>query len=371
MFKKNLMLFVFLLIFCRLSSREIKGLWVVRWDVDDPIKVFQMMDNIKKYDINTLFVQVYARGEAMYRSNLVPRSTELIGAPFNYDPLELILDLAHKEGYEVHAWINLYYIWSHAPFPSTENHIAHKHEDWFIGNEEGKSLRSYSVEEIKAKGLEGYFLEPGNPEVRKHLKSIVKEIVSNYDVDGLHMDYCRYPGSNFGYDVSARVMFMRDKYVDPMDIRRGSALVDEFGPGVTYDIQKKWDNWRREQVTLTIKEISDCVREINPKIPVSVAVIGDNTHAFNNLFQNWVRWARSDYVDFVVPMLYSTDVGWLERKTESIVKIIGRKKLVVGLGAYLQDYKNLAQEMVAVESKGVRGYLLFSYGGMIDKGYFD
>lgn len=373
MFRKSFLLFFSLLFFINLHSEEIKGIWIIRWDVDAPLKVFKLMDDIKKYDINTLFVQVYARCEAMYKSKIAPRSTELLEAPFNYDPLDLIVKLAHRDGYKVHAWINLYYAWSHAPFPLTQSHIANKHPEWFIGDDRGINLKTYSIEEIKAVGLEGYFLEPGNEEVREYLKKIVDEIVKNYDIDGLHMDYCRYPRSNYGYDIPARVTFMRENYIDPLKLQdvTDTDIKKEFGSEVFFDLQKRWDDWRREQVTLTIKEISNSIRRKKPGIQVSVAVIGDNTHALDVLFQDWVSWARLGYVDFVVPMLYSTNIDWIERKTRNIAALIGGDKLAVGLGAYLQDYTNLVQEIIRVEGAGAKGYLLFSYGGMVEKGYFD
>ncbi len=371
MFRKSFLLFILLLFFTHLYSEEIKGIWVIRWDIDRPLKVFKLMDDIKRYDINTLFVQVYARCEAMYNSEIAPRSTELLDSPFNYDPLDLILKLAHRDGYKVHAWINLYYAWSHAPFPLSGQHIINKHPEWIIGDSEGVNLKTYSVEEIKAMGLEGYFLEPGNPAVRKYLRKIVREIIENYDVDGIHMDYCRYPQRDFGYDIPARVTFMRENYIDPLKIKDRSKIREELGDEAFFDLQKRWDVWRREQVTLTLKEIYNDVKKGKPGIQVSVAVIGDNNHASGDLFQDWVLWARTGYVDFVVPMLYSSNINWIERKTRNIVTLIGKDKLAVGLGAYLQDYANLLQEIIKVEGMETKGYLLFSYGGMVEKGYFD
>lgn len=371
MFKKAFFLLAAIFCFSTLLSEEIKGIWVVRWDVDDPIKVFEMMKDLKKYDVNTLFVQVYARCEAMYRSQLVPRSTELLNAPFNYDPLDVIIRVAHKEGYQVHAWINLYYAWSHVPFPQTANHVANQHPEWFLADEQGINLINYSVEEIKARGLEGYFLQPGNEAVREHLKLIVKEIIENYDVDGIHMDYVRYPRRDYGYDIGARVGFMREYYVDPWNIKNRISADAVYTEDAFLDLESKWEDWRRDQVSRTVREIFEVVKLKNAALQVSVAVIGDHNHAYQDLYQDWVSWAQSNYIDFVVPMLYSSNVDWIDRKTKGTIKLVGREKLVVGLGAYLQEHENLMLEIARVQSVGTRGYLLFSYGGMKEKGYFD
>lgn len=371
MCRKAILLLVLAFWCSHLLSEEIKGIWIVRWDVDDPIKVFEMMKDLKRYDINTLYVQVYARCEAMYRSQLVPRSTELLNAPFNYDPLDLIVRLGHNEGYKVHAWINLYYAWSHAPFPQTSNHIANKHPEWFLSDEKGMNLKNYSVEEIKTMGLEGYFLEPGNEAVREHLKAIAKEIIDNYEVDGIHMDYVRYPRRDYGYDIGARVGFMREYYVDPWNIKNKISVDESFGNDDFLDLESKWENWRRDQVSRTVREIFEVVKLKDPSLEVSVAVIGDHNHAYQDLYQDWVVWAQSNYVDYVVPMLYSSSVDWIDRKTKSTIELVGREKLVVGLGAYLQENENLVQEIARVQSVGTRGYLLFSYGGMKEKGYFE
>ncbi len=371
MFKKSFLFLISYLLFLNISAEEIKGIWITRWDIREPLKVFKLMDNIKKYDINTLFVQVYARGEAMYKSKIAPRSLELLNAPFSYDPLDLILKIAHRDGYKVHVWVNLFYVWSYVPFPATEKHISNSHPEWFIGDSRGVSLREYSVEEIKPKGLGGYFLEPGNEEVREYLRAIIQEIVENYDIDGVHLDYCRYPGRDYGYDIPARVKFMREYYVDPLRFQNMTEIMKEFGDDGVFDLQERWNDWRREQVTLTIELIYESVKRTKPEVQVSAAVIGDIDHATYTLFQDWSSWARTGCVDFVVPMLYSTSVDWVERKTKNTVKLIGRDKLVVGLGAYLQNHDNILQEIIRVESLGVKGYVLFSYGGMLEKGYFD
>jgi len=372
MFKKIPYTLIFLLTFSCLRSEEIKAVWIARWNINEPLKVFQLIKDLQKsnLDINTLFVQVYARGEAMYNSEIVPRSQDLFNAPFAYDPLSLILELAHRNGFKVHAWLNLYYVWSQAPFPESFQHISNKHPEWFIADTLGVSMKTFSIDEIKTLGLEGYFLEPGNTQVREFLVKIAQEIVKNYDVDGIHMDYCRYPGREYGYDIPARVSFMRENYVDPMAIKQRRKVREDFGYEAFFDLNKRWDDWRRKQVTLTVRDIKDSVKAIKPGIEVSAAVIGDVNHASDNLFQDWVKWGQNNDVDFVVPMLYSTSADWLERQTKKTVNLIGREKVVIGLGAYLMDYKDLLQEILKVQGQNTRGYILFSYGGMQEKGYF-
>lgn len=372
MFRKILCLLVFLIGWSYSYSEEIKGIWVARWNINEPLKVFQLMKDLQKNDIdvNAIFVQVYARGEALYNSDIAPRSQDLFGAPYNYDPLSLIIQLAHRNGFKVHAWLNLYYVWSHAPFPASFQHISNKYPEWFIADSLGISLRTLTVEEIKALGLEGYFLEPGNEKVKQFVTEIAHEIAKNYDVDGIHLDYCRYPGREYGYDIPARVSFMRENYVDPIALKQRRKIREEFGYEAFFDLNKRWDDWRREQVTLTVREIKNTVKAIKPKIEVSAAVIGDVEHASDNLFQDWVKWAQNNDVDFVIPMLYSSNSDWVLSKTNKTSNLVGRKKVAVGIGAYLMDYKDLVQQIIKVQGKNTRGYVLFSYGGMEEKGYF-
>ena len=377
MCKKTLVIFMLGFLFLLVSEGypdEIRGVWITRWDIDEPLKVFELLDKLDKckndYHINTLFVQIYARGEAMYNSSFVPRATELFGTPMNYDPLKLILETAHNRGYKVHAWLNLFYVWSQAPFPDSKDHISYKHPDWFIGDYSGNSMKFFSIDKIKALNLEGYFLEPGNVKVRKYLKEVVTEIVKNYNIDGIHMDYCRFPGRDYGYDTPARVTFMRENYVDPLELQNESALKSEYGKYASSDLECRWDDWRREQVTLTVKTLAQAAKALKPNIQVSAAVIGDYKYASGDLFQDWKLWADSGYVDFVVPMLYSSSIGWVEKKSKRIAELVGNNKVAIGLGAYLMDYTNLLQEIIKIDGIRTRGYLLFSYGGMVEKGYF-
>lgn len=330
-----------------------------------PGEIRSLVNRASEANLSLLFVQAYARAEALYRSDLVPRATELSGTRRDFDPFGMTLSLAHQKGLKVHAWVNLFYAWSHAPFPYSSRHHTNWHPDWFIGDRNGRSLLAYSVPQLESAGLEGYFLSPANPEVRVWLRGICAEICRKYPVDGIHLDYTRYPQGDYGYDAASRVQFMRKHYVDPLDLVQNRRLiVGSFGEAGHTDLQRRWSEFRRETVTSLVKEIAADVRAIRPGVLVSAAVSANPQHARVDLYQDWLNWFGD--LDFVVPMCYSKSTEFVVGTYSKLLPWVRQGKVLAGLGVYNQPYHSCAEKIERLRAMGARGFVLFSYDGMKD-----
>ena len=337
----------------------------MRWSITSPGEVRRLIQRAEEANLNHLFVQAYARGESMYRSDLVPRATELIGTPLGFDPFGLALDLAHQEGLKVHAWVNLFYAWSHAVFPSSRRHHINWHPSWFVADQNGRSLLTYSVPQLKKVGLEGYFLSPVNPEVRVWLRAICAEIVRKYPVDGIHLDYVRYPEGDHGYDTSTRVQFMRRYCIDPLDLVQGTASIRRsLGERGYSDLRRRWDLFRTEAVSSLVKEIAADLRRIRPDILVSAAVSSHLEHARNVIHQDWLSWLED--LDFVVPMCYSESTPFVMKAFSNLLSEARRDKVYAGLGVYNQPCSSCGEKIEKLRAMGINGFVLFSYHGIED-----
>jgi uncharacterized lipoprotein YddW (UPF0748 family) len=241
----------------------------------------------KEANLNALFIQVRKVGDAYYKSNYEPRASNIKG-PADYDPLAYIIERAHASGIEVHAWVNTFRVWSRSGLPTDPDHIAVRHPGWVTRTASGDKFAG-----------EGLFLDPGVPEVRDYTLNIFSDIVKNYDVDGIHMDYVRYPGAAFGYASAA---------VEEFNIETGRV-------GVPANNDPQWQQWRRDQVTSLVRRIYKSATAMKPGIKVTAATIswGDckgnfcDATPFLQVYQDWRTWMEEGIIDANIPMNYKDE----------------------------------------------------------------
>ena len=266
---------------------ELRGAWVTAWtpgfytaaQADATIKA------AKRAGLNALFVQVRKVADAYYNSTLEPRGPEI--AP-DFDPLAYVIKKAHAEGIEVHAWVNAFRVWKGDKPPADPRHVINQHPEWLNKRYDGS-----------CEADEGLYLDPGVPEAREHIAEVAAEIARCYEVDGIHLDYIRYPGRDFGYSSDALSRYYAET---------GARAKPKPG-------DPKWAKWRREQVTETVRLIRARLRRANPEVKLTAATIpwGDATDKFTSssaysaVFQDWRAWLAAGLLDANVPMNYKVE----------------------------------------------------------------
>lgn len=247
------------------------------------------LDNLQSLGINTVFFQVKPDGTALWPSSILPWSDMLtgkIGENPGYDPLQFMLDEAHKRGMRVHAWFNPYRVSTNVK-PSTVNELNRTvslqpasvfvlHRDW-----------------IRTAG-DRYVLDPGIPEVRDWITSIVAEVVKRYPVDGVQFDdyfYAESPGSTLN---------------DSLTFRR-------YGQ----EFSSKAD-WRRHNTQRLIEQVSRTIRQINPDVEFGVSPAGvwrNRSHdpagsdtrgaaAYDESYADTRLWVQQGLLDYIAPQIY-------------------------------------------------------------------
>lgn len=351
---------------------EGRGMWIVRNRLTSPEKIRTFVDLAAKCNFNFLVVQICGRGDAYYNSQLLPRAEALSDQPLSFDPLQMTIDLAHDRGLKVIAWVNDIFV---APFhanPVSQEHIVHAHPDWITYHYNGKSLLELD-RNTPGLEIEGMFLEPGLPEVREHLVARYQEIVTKYDVDGIHHDYIRYPNPNLGYHPRMRAIFKELYDYDPLDLKeKRREIKKEAGIERYYELKKAWDQFRRDNVTHIVKDIYDAVKRIKPDVEVSAAVIGYYKSAYESKFQDWKLWLESGYLDVAMPMIYEPEDVIVNYMVDQALAMEGEGVVFIGLGAYkqLDNLEGLVNKVNYARNKGAAGVLFFDYGSMYDtEGY--
>jgi uncharacterized lipoprotein YddW (UPF0748 family) len=291
-----------------------KALWVVRDKITTPEAIDDLLEASAVRGIFDLVVQVRGRGDAYYASALEPRAETLAT---DFDPLDRLVRYGGSVGARIHAWANVFFVWSHPERqpPKEQTHVVNRHPDWL--------LRPDGVGTLDPAGgtdFEGIYTDPSNVAARAHTLAVFEDIVRRYRVDGLHYDYVRYP-----------------------QITYASSLDDHA------------------HVTALVRESARRLREARPRIVISAAVFPDPAVARGRVLQRWPEWASEGLVDLLCPMAYRRDSAEVARLLTAARAAAPTTELWGGLMAYTGEPDRLREQVRAAKEAGCEGAILFAY----------
>lgn len=296
-----------------------------------------LLDQLESMGINTLFPRVVLEGLCLFWTEVGYRDPAI--ACWSEDPLRVLVEEAHARGMQVHPCVSVFQVGTQEKTPA----ILNDHPDWREVSQRG---------ELFAPPSGSSWLSPAHAEVRAYLKRLFLEIVTRYAVDGLHLDYIRYPESTssiFGYSAASLAAF-REKYgIDLQALPPGStqaALLDE---------------WRRENVTGFVRELAESLRAVRPEVLLSAAVIPEMARARHTAMQDWERWLDEGYVDFVVTMAYSSNERLFERYLNEVDAAAGTDLLVFpGLAVWANSPESLVRQVAMVHARKIPGEAFYA-----------
>lgn len=329
-------------------------LWVVRDALEDSTRFAALADSAWAAGVTDLLVQVRGRGEAYYCSATEPPPRSLETAPpagtrpgdrpsevsLRFDPLAAALRVARARDMKLHAWMNVFL--SGEWRPAGKAHILTRRPDWRIRARNGKAFDEYGKAERKRLPIEGIYLSPGNPAVREYLATVAAEIAVRYEIDGIHLDYIRYPHLDAGYDEPSLAAFRAAR------------------PGARPE-GDVWNEWRMSQVGAAVREIARAARAARPGLELTAAVMPDPVDARRSCLQDWPRWIFEGSVDRVITMAYSASDDRLDfwiRVAESEMADPGR--VVPGIGLHKASGDAVATLLRVLQARGRREIGLFS-----------
>jgi len=333
------------------GAEELRGFWVRPWDLNSLAAPDEIVREALRYNFNALFVEARYRGDALYIPNKnnsrypnpEPRSRHLAGLPADFDPLGELVAKGHAAGLEVHAWVTTF-VALNRDTPSPPGHPAAEHPEWLSQNAYGETRDRHGIT----------WLEPALPQVQDYLYDVFADVVANYDVDGLHLDYVRYPSRAFG---------RHPKAIELYQLETGKKLGDA----------RAFADWRRLKINAFVSRLYDGISKLRPSCRLTAAVYPSHTGAaYASYLQDWGAWLAGGYVDAVIPMAYSRDAAVVRAQIEDAVgaaagRYIYAGIMVPGVGAKNFDEK-VGAEMVAkatsARGAGAEGIVVFSYGGL-------
>lgn len=332
---------------------DIRALWIVRDHITSKEKINAVLEFAKNNNYNNLFVQVRGRGDAYYTSRLVPRSHLLLKTSF--DPLDYILKESKKYNLKIHAWLNVYYLWSSPNLPIQQDHLIRTQPSWLDSNKPDpinvQSVLSRMKLDRKSNG-EGFYLSPTHPEVEAHLQNIITEIIQNYSLDGIHFDYIRYHDLGWGMNPTGLKFFLNYS---------GNI------PGIqSLKIQEKpsFAEFKRTAITAFLSKASIRIKAYQPNCVISAAVKPNLYNARNTFGQEWDVWLAGGYIDWAVPMNYTSNENAFNKNIKIIKENIPEKyhdRIIMGIGVYNQDVRSSGRKIYHVAKNEFTGISIFSY----------
>jgi uncharacterized lipoprotein YddW (UPF0748 family) len=362
------------------AEHPARGLWVLAEGsvrvLDDPSRIPALLDRAARLEATDLFVQVYRGGRVFFPADEtfpIDGPVEIAGvggAERTSDTFRLLLEAAHGQGLRIHGWVNVLSL-------STRREarvIEELGRSAILVDRQGRSVLDYPDLDVPAPdrryyrmGTRGVYLDPGDLEVREYLVTLFRDLVTRYPtLDGLHLDYIRHPGVlpfvpgsrfgvglDFGYGEQSRARYRAET---------GNPDPIEGVPPGTVRGANDWDDWRRNQVTELVEEISVATRQARPGIVLSAAVIPYVDRAYLTLAQDWRGWLESGAIDLAMPMTYTLDDRLLRYQLESFAGWPLAARIWPGLGVWLfeaRPARALAQ-LELLRTLGFTGELYFS-----------
>ncbi|CEP80755.1 family 10 glycosylhydrolase [Paraclostridium sordellii] len=345
---------------------EFRGVWVATvYDIDWPKtkdnpeaqkqEFIELLDKVQSLNLNAVFVQVRPTSDAFYDSKINPWSAFLTGTQGKYpgyDPMKFMIEETHKRNMQFHAWLNPYRITTKGTDLSVlaDNNPAKLHPEWVLSHNDA------------------LFYNPQNQEVINYVATTVFEIVSNYDVDGIHFDEYFYP---YGYPPPE------------CDCECGCGCLCTCNCicGCEYVCEDTAEN-RREAINNLIKTVYRVIKATKPNVEFGVSpfgvwknkssdVTGSNTNAlegYYDLYTDSLSWIQEGIIDYIAPQVYWETTN-VDNPYETLVKwwasIVDGTKVKLYIGQNINK-KETAREVdkeieINRQYKEVKGNILFSY----------
>jgi uncharacterized lipoprotein YddW (UPF0748 family) len=346
------------------APSEIRAIWLDRETIvasrsrQGLAKIF---DRLAESGINTVFFETVNAGYPIYPSQVAPEQNPLTR---RWDPLSDAVNLAHDRNMELHAWV-----WTFAAGNEAHNRVVNiplhypgpivaAHPDWASYDQQGNLILP---------GQEEAFLDPAHPAARRYLLQLFEEIVTRYDVDGLQLDYIRYPfqnasvGRTQGYGSAARQQFQRLTGTDPITL----------SPGRDRSLWQQWTEFRVNQVNSFVAETSELLHRLNPNLILSAAVFPMPTQErIQKIQQNWEVWAQRGDIDLIVPMTYAEDTNRLQQLAtpwlnEANVDL-GSTLVLPGIMLLRLSEQSVFDQIQALRDLPSGGYSLFAVAHLND-----
>ena len=310
---------------------EGRGIWVYAPSFKSPTELMGNFTLFKSLNINMVFFLVKGWKLVYYNSSIRP--VQLV----DWDPLRVAVEGAHELGLELHAWFDVF----RDPYLAENKSLAMVYSDGTV---------------------DPNWTCPANPIVRAHLLKLIEELVTNYDVDGIHLDYIRYNNSSACYCEFCREAYKNETGREPP--------LNKNDPD-----WENWTAWRIRQVTSFVKEARNLIKSLKPNVKLSAYVFSNVTDAVHEIFQKWTDWIQEGIVDFLVPGAYIKDMKYFKNRVSGVLNVTDwQVPIYIGIGVHAfknetQIPEHIIEQINMTRTLGAEGQVFFRWFGYNDGKY--
>lgn len=328
---------------------QLRAYWVDAFGegIYSPAEVDELVAAAKDANMNAIIAQVGRRGDCFCNNSTWPRTQAAID-PLPYDPLATLIEAAHAEGIEVHAWMNVGTMWNLAAAPADADHAFNRHGPDPSTGESWLNIREDGADRVG----NNFMFDLAHPDAVDYIVEGMSSVAANYDVDGINLDYVRYPD----YNAS---LFQNDWGYSETSLARFQAATGRSDRPEPTD--EEFAQWRRDQVTNLVRKLYLSLHEIDPSVALSPNVTTymygpqeyggwENTSPYSGVLQDWRAWMAEGIVDLNVPMNYKRQ--WMpaqatmyEQWTEAVQDWQYDRHAVVGTAAYLNEVEDTLEQI--------------------------
>ncbi len=348
--------------------REFRVIWADSWNESflNSTQANDLINTARTYNLNAVMPQVRKVGDALYNSAHEPRATNISGGG-SFDPLGYLIGLARdtsggKKRIQVHAWFVMHRIALKSQTLAPQHPLA-LHPEWEMW------ARSTTQPPYEPVGGTQRYLDPGHPDVVDYNIAVILDCLRKYDIDGVNLDYIRYPESADG----------KVHGYNPVSIARFNAVNNRTG--IPSDSDTLWRNWRRECVTLAVKKLYVQMWKEKPHVLLTTCTInwGSNyttsnfssSSAYNGVYQDWKGWLEAGIIDYNALMNYVAQTtapvptryqGWTNLSTQ----VDTLRGSIIGIGAYMHsDPSYSAAQLLYARERGAQGLNIYDWGSEV------
>lgn len=348
------------------SKREFRGVWISFFELkpiiynksetEFTLSVNQMFEKIKTAKLSDVIVQVRPFSDAIYPSKIFPQSHILSGTQgrgCGYDPLKIMIEVAHNKGLKLHAWVNPYRIKN--PGSAFEIVTSHPAYNWIKDN---------TSDIIKLDNGTIYY-NPGSKNAIDLIIKGIEELVAEYDIDGIHLDDYFYPSQNTNIDETSYKAYLQTNPTSPLSLQ----------------------SWRMNNINYLINQIYLKIKSIKSDVLFGISPSGSIKNNYSLHYADVKKWiSEPNFVDYLCPQIYygfeNEASPFLTTLNEwGSLKKIESVKLYVGIGAYkintidkwakggqnewINNHNIIGRQIEAMrKNKNFDGFMLFSYGSL-------
>ena len=336
---------------------ENRAVWYRSTEKSDE-EVRATVEKMKTLGVNTIYLETWYNGRFIgYSDNeLIAHSVQ----NGSYDAMEGFVRICHENGIEVHAWVENFFVGTVESQEQTNQALTDHFEGRWLMDRKGKNTFYYSVSNTNF-----IFLNPYDKEVREMLVDFYQEIITKYNVDGIHLDYIRFPELNygtddFGYNENIVSAWQKENNtdVDPATLKSG-------------ELHDSWVTFRQEIINSFVGEVYGMICDTDPSVWLSAAVYPGIPDIKEDIFQDCENWVQNGYVDELFSMSYGANNAYVSDNAAKFVALAGDDCFYsTGISAFGETAPvDFALQMTEVTGQGADGVAIFSLANINGTNY--